>query len=32
MFPERLTDGYRTFVEYMFTRVVPSVTEAFREP
>ncbi|MCX7380990.1 MAG: HlyD family type I secretion periplasmic adaptor subunit [Alphaproteobacteria bacterium] len=24
--------GYRTFLEYMFTRIVPAVTEAFREP
>lgn len=24
--------GYRTFVEYLFSRIVPSVTEAFREP
>ena len=24
--------GYRTFIEYMFGRVVPSTTEAFREP
>ena len=24
--------GYRTFVEYLFSRVVPSVTEAYREP
>lgn len=24
--------GYRTFVEYLFTRVVPAVSEAFREP
>lgn len=24
--------GYRTFVEYMFSRVVPATTEAFREP
>ena len=24
--------GHRTFLEYLFTRVVPTVTEAFREP
>jgi len=24
--------GHRTFLEYMFTRVVPTVTEGFREP